>query len=80
MSWVCGGSPSEALEGRGERFEEIAEHPSDDSERRRCVRDATERTQNIYKQENEINERVIRSASAKITYLTYSIVFVNVDS
>jgi hypothetical protein len=65
MSWVCGGSPSEALEGRGERFEEIAEHPLD--ERRRCVTDATERTQNIYKQENEINERVIRSVSAKIT-------------
>ena len=42
MSWVFGGS-SEALEGRDERVEEIAEHPLD--ERRRCVTDATERTE-----------------------------------
>ena len=39
-SRVCGGS-SEALQGRDERVEEIAEHPLD--ERRRCVKDATER-------------------------------------
>ena len=30
MSWVCGGSPSEALEGGGECFENIAEHPLDE--------------------------------------------------
>jgi len=42
ISWVFGGS-SEALEGRDELVEEIAEHPLD--ERRRCVTDATERTE-----------------------------------